>query len=139
MTLATSHGSAPRPKASRLSGSQPPTRAYVERRTKEELSKEEIVRCLKRYVASAGHMPHRRCTWPAGIGTRPVPVLHVHPTDYRYSGDAQVAVNAHRLRVVEAKIVVADLADLIRSKESAGRPKDLRVHYQRLAGERMAG
>lgn len=25
---------------------------------------------------------------PAGTGTRPVPVLHVHPTDYRYGGEA---------------------------------------------------
>jgi transposase len=30
---------------------RPPTRAYVERRTKEGLSKKEIIRCLKRYVA----------------------------------------------------------------------------------------
>ena len=29
----------------------PPTRAYVERRTTEGLSKREIIRCLKRYVA----------------------------------------------------------------------------------------
>lgn len=29
----------------------PPTRAYVERRTQEGLSKKEIIRCLKRYVA----------------------------------------------------------------------------------------
>ena len=29
----------------------PPTRAYVERRSKEGLSKPEIIRCLKRYVA----------------------------------------------------------------------------------------
>ncbi|HEY4751792.1 MAG TPA: transposase, partial [Candidatus Limnocylindrales bacterium] len=29
----------------------PPTRIYVERRTKEGLSKKEIIRCLKRYVA----------------------------------------------------------------------------------------
>jgi hypothetical protein len=29
----------------------PATRAYVERRTKEGLSKKEIIRCLKRYVA----------------------------------------------------------------------------------------
>jgi transposase len=29
----------------------PPTRAYVERRSKEGLSKKEIIRCLKRYVA----------------------------------------------------------------------------------------
>src|SRR5207245_1892506 len=31
--------------------SHPPTRAYVERRTAEGLSKTEIIRCLKRYVA----------------------------------------------------------------------------------------
>jgi transposase len=31
--------------------SHPPTRAYVERRTKEGMSKKEIIRCLKRYVA----------------------------------------------------------------------------------------
>ena len=31
--------------------SHPPTRAYVGRRTKEGLSKKEIIRCLKRYVA----------------------------------------------------------------------------------------
>ena len=31
--------------------SDPATRAYVERRTKEGLSKREIIRCLKRYVA----------------------------------------------------------------------------------------
>jgi hypothetical protein len=42
-------------------------------------------------------------------------------------GYAQLAVNAHRLRVGEVAVVVADLADVIRSKESAGRPKDLRV------------
>src|SRR5262245_36734312 len=29
----------------------PPNRAYVERRTTEGLSKREIIRCLKRYVA----------------------------------------------------------------------------------------
>jgi transposase len=29
----------------------PPTRAYVERRTAQGLSKPEIIRCLKRYVA----------------------------------------------------------------------------------------
>jgi hypothetical protein len=31
--------------------SHPPTRAYVARRTAEGLSKREIMRCLKRYVA----------------------------------------------------------------------------------------
>ncbi len=34
----------------RMSG-DPRTRNYVERRTKEGLSKKEIIRCLKRYVA----------------------------------------------------------------------------------------
>ena len=29
----------------------PATRAYIERRAKEGLSKKEIIRCLKRYVA----------------------------------------------------------------------------------------
>ena len=42
-------------------------------------------------------------------------------------GYAQLAVNARRLRVGEVEVVVADLADVIRSKEAAGRPKDLRV------------
>ena len=31
--------------------SHPATRAYVDRRTEEGLSKKEIIRCLKRYVA----------------------------------------------------------------------------------------
>jgi hypothetical protein len=31
--------------------SHPPTRAYVARRSEEGLSKPEIIRCLKRYVA----------------------------------------------------------------------------------------
>ena len=38
--------------------SHPPTRTYVERRTKEGLSKKEIIRCLKRYVAR--EYPHLR-------------------------------------------------------------------------------
>ena len=40
-------------------GSDPATRAYVERRTKEGLSKKEIIRCLKRYVAREVY-PHLR-------------------------------------------------------------------------------
>ena len=40
-------------------GSHPPTQAYVERRLKEGLSKTEIVRCLKRYVAREVY-PHLR-------------------------------------------------------------------------------
>src|SRR5690349_2548460 len=43
--------------------SHPPTRAYVERRSKEGLSKKEIIRCLKRYVAREVY-PHLRA--PAG-------------------------------------------------------------------------
>jgi len=39
--------------------SHPPTRAYVERRTAEGLSKAEIIRCLKRYVARQVY-PHLR-------------------------------------------------------------------------------
>jgi len=39
--------------------SHPPTRAYVTRRTKEGLSKKEIIRCLKRYVAREVY-PHLR-------------------------------------------------------------------------------
>jgi hypothetical protein len=42
-------------------------------------------------------------------------------------GYAQLVDNAHRMRVGDVEVVVADLADVIRSKESAGRPKDLRV------------
>jgi hypothetical protein len=40
--------------------SHPATRAYVERRTKEGLSKKEIIRCLKRYVAREGLPPPAR-------------------------------------------------------------------------------
>src|SRR6516162_5634067 len=40
-------------------GSHPATRAYVARRTKEGLSKKEIIRCLKRYVAREVY-PHLR-------------------------------------------------------------------------------
>jgi transposase len=39
--------------------SHPPTRAYVERRSAEGLSKKEIIRCLKRYVAREVY-PHLR-------------------------------------------------------------------------------
>ena len=42
-------------------GSDPATRAYVERRTAEGKSKKEIIRCLKRYVAREVY-PHLRGT-----------------------------------------------------------------------------
>ena len=52
--------------------------------------------------------------------------ISFHPSGFA-GGYAELAVNAHRLRVGDVEIVVADLAGVIRSKESAGRPKDLRV------------
>jgi hypothetical protein len=52
--------------------------------------------------------------------------ISFHPSGFA-GGYAQLAVHARRLRVGEVEVVVADLADVIRSKESAGRPKDLRV------------
>ena len=52
--------------------------------------------------------------------------ISFHPSGFA-GGYAQLVVHAHRLRVGEVEVVVADLADVIRSKESAGRPKDLRV------------
>jgi len=42
-------------------------------------------------------------------------------------GYRQLVVHAHRVRVGDVEVDVADLADVIRSKEAAGRPKDLRV------------
>ena len=39
--------------------SHPPTRAYVDRRTKEGLPEKEIIRCLKRYAAREVY-PHLR-------------------------------------------------------------------------------
>ena len=52
--------------------------------------------------------------------------ISFHPSGFA-DGYAQLVVNAHRFRVGEVEVVVADIADVIRSKESAGRPKDLRV------------
>lgn len=42
-------------------------------------------------------------------------------------GYLQLAEHAHRVVVAEAEVLIADLDDVIRSKEAAGRPKDLRV------------
>ena len=53
-------------------------------------------------------------------------VISFYPEGFD-GGYAQLVVNAHHLRVGEVEVVVADLADVIRSKESAGRPKDLRI------------
>jgi hypothetical protein len=62
--------------------------------------------------------------------------ISFHPAGFA-DGYSQLVVNAHRLRVGEVEVIVADLADVIRSKESAGRPKDLRVLpmlYRHLSG-----
>ena len=42
-------------------------------------------------------------------------------------GYADLIRRAHRVAVADVEVVVADLDDVIRSKEAAGRPKDLRV------------
>ena len=48
----------------------PATRAYIERRTKEGLSKKEIIRCLKRYVAREvyDHLRDWRLSRPSSRG-----------------------------------------------------------------------
>jgi hypothetical protein len=64
--------------------------------------------------------------------------ISFHPSGFA-GGYAELAVNAHHLRVGDVEVVVADLADVIRSKESAGHPKDLRVLpllYKHLNGRR---
>lgn len=56
-------------------------------------------------------------------------------------GFADLRPRAHEVSIEGVVVIVADLADVIRSKEAAGRPKDLRVLptlYQRLA-ELQAG
>jgi hypothetical protein len=42
-------------------------------------------------------------------------------------GYEELAARAHRMRVDAVDVMVADLSDIIRSKEAAGRPKDLQV------------
>lgn len=42
-------------------------------------------------------------------------------------GYAELASHAHRMIIQGVELLVADLEDVIRSKEAAGRPKDLRV------------
>ncbi|WP_247617522.1 transposase [Streptomyces sp. MK37H] len=44
------------------------TRAYLERRTKQGMSKREIIRCLKRYVARE---IYRQIRWPTASPTSP--------------------------------------------------------------------
>jgi hypothetical protein len=58
-------------------------------------------------------------------------------------GYNELATRAHRMRVDAVDFMVADLTDVIRSKEAAGRPKDLQVlpilyRFDRLRRERDA-
>jgi len=52
--------------------------------------------------------------------------ISFHPSGFP-TGYHQLAANAHRIRVADTEVMIADLADVIRSKEAAGRPKDLQV------------
>jgi hypothetical protein len=55
------------------------------------------------------------------------------------AGYTELAKRAHRVSVEGVEVVIADLEDVIRSKEAAGRPKDLRVLpalYRHLATRR---
>jgi hypothetical protein len=52
------------------------------------------------------------------------------------AGYSELAVRSHRVVVEGVGVVIADLEDVIRSKEAAGRPKDLRalpILYRHLA------
>ena len=54
-------------------------------------------------------------------------------------GYADLAPRAHRMTVDGVDVEIADLADVIKSKEAAGRPKDIRVLpalYRHLADQR---
>jgi predicted nucleotidyltransferase len=52
--------------------------------------------------------------------------LTFHPSGFP-GGYRQLAERAHRVVVDDVEILIADLDDVIRSKETAGRPKDIRV------------
>jgi hypothetical protein len=59
-------------------------------------------------------------------------------------GYEQLAPRAHRVAVGGTIVVIADLGDIIRSKEAAGRPKDLQVlpilyrHLQQMEGDEVS-
>lgn len=52
--------------------------------------------------------------------------ISFHPSGFT-AGYPQLAAGAHRVLVGDVVVMVADLDDVIRSKEAAGRPKDLQV------------
>lgn len=52
--------------------------------------------------------------------------ISFHPAAFP-QGFSDLLRNAHRMRVGDVEVLVADLGDIILSKETAGRPKDLRA------------
>jgi Transposase IS116/IS110/IS902 family len=64
--------------------SHPPTRAYVERRAREGLSKKEIIRCLKRYVAREVYRSLPKVGWPRNRHVRRPIISHPASPARRY-------------------------------------------------------
>jgi hypothetical protein len=52
--------------------------------------------------------------------------ISFHPSGFE-GGFSQLALRAHKVSVGGVQVMIADLGDVIRSKEAAGRPKDLQV------------
>jgi hypothetical protein len=52
--------------------------------------------------------------------------ISFHPSGFE-AGYQSLELNAHCVRVGAVEVMVADIEDVIRSKEAAGRPKDLQV------------
>jgi hypothetical protein len=52
--------------------------------------------------------------------------ISFHPSGF-VDGYRQFAAQAHSFKVGDQQVSIADLGDVIRSKEAAGRPKDLQV------------
>jgi hypothetical protein len=52
--------------------------------------------------------------------------ISFHPSGFA-TGYAELQPNAHLVRVESVNVMVADIEDVIRSKETAGRPKDIQV------------
>lgn len=72
-----------------------------------------------------GRSPGRAETWNLVCPYGELDIAF-HPSGFD-GGYRQLARRARRVRVEGAEVAVADLADVIRSKEAAGRPKDIRA------------
>jgi hypothetical protein len=68
--------------------------------------------------------------------------ISFHPSGF-VGGYRQFAAQAHSFQVGDQQVSIADLGDVIRSKEAAGRPKDLQVlpilyrHFRTLKADRQ--